>query len=172
MEVMLSRHETGIAVLAESQKPNPKIGFEQGTHKGTQLYAISINDKKLAGKLNPTLFVLDDAMVISSNTQAAGAIIDRHEAAADPFELPEHEGTLAALCRVDVTKLAHMADRYRDVLMKKDLDAGKPRQQVELDTDNFIFLLGLLDEATFYATHAPGRVDRVGLISFTEPEKE
>lgn len=78
----------------------------------------------------------------------------------------------AALYRVDVTKLAQMAARYKELLMKDDIEAGKPRYNVEQDTDSLIFLLELLDEVTFYATHTPGRVDRVVLIRFSAAEEE
>jgi len=158
------RSLAGAAVLAESQKPNPKVTLEHLTYKGVACSVFRINEPELAGKLAPTFGVMDNWMILSTNTAGACSVIDQARTLAAPFELPGEPGTLMALGKLDSTRLAKMVLRFKDFLIREDVKKGKTPQKAEEDWDNLVFLLGFIDSAVFYTTHLPGRIDRVGTI--------
>ena len=163
-----------VAGLAQMQAANTntpaKAVLESNSYKDVPFTTLRLTEENFAGNLNVTLFVLDDHVIVSSNIDGAQAIVDRHAAGkkdlAKAFDLPNIADPLAFAGKFDARLANQTVFRHRTFLINDNVRKGKPREQAEKDIDNLIFLLGMIDNISFYSTYVPGRIDRVCTLKF------
>ena len=148
----------------------PKAVLAQETWHDVPFTILKLTEEKFGGHLNLTLFVLDNMLVISSNTDAARMIVDRHAAGKQDLKktlgLPAFTGTPGCTGTIDLKRVSQTVLRHKLFLINEDVRKGKPQDRAEKDIANLSFLLGLADGVTFYSTHTPSRIDNVWQLRF------
>ena len=167
----------GIAQLEASKtQAEPKAVLEKSTYKDVEFTTVKLTERKFAGNVNPTLFVIDNMMILSSNVDGGHAIVDRHAAGkkdlAKALTLPKYDGTLIGAGKLDLRKVNEILLRHKDFLVADAARKGKPQEIAEKELEGLMFLIGLMDNVTFYSTQVPGRIDRVALVKFAKDAEE
>ena len=149
------------AVIAriEAQKAGtaPKVGMRRSTYKGVNLTTLELYEKELGGKLNPTMFVTDKFMVVSSTPETARTILNAGMRA--PAE-PLGNATVIGKGYLDVVGLREIVRQHKGFLVREGLKEGKTEDKARKDIEAIEFLLGFLDRVDARAEHVPGRITR------------
>lgn len=151
----------GIQIQAEQTGRPAPAALVQTEYKGVQLTVVQVKVPRFQGKLNPTLFVLDHKMVLTTNTDAAKAIVDRHTGGPKIIDLPPHQGTVMGVVQFDSGKVADMMVRYKAFLTRDAERQGKTPEQAQAEIEAAAFVLRMLGTGTGCVTHSPGRIERV-----------
>ena len=152
----------------EAQKTGTpaKFALSRTTYRNTDLTTLELKEPQFGGKLNPTLCVTGNFLVLATAPEAAQLILDTAAAPAAPVSRPKGEGTLLSSGHLDVSALAAVLEQYRDILVRKSVADGKPEAQARKDMLSLQFLLSLARRIDVHSTVAPGRIERTMLISF------
>ena len=154
-------------VEAEKKGVEPAALLRRANYAGTDLFTLVLNDEKLAGKVNPTLFVYDRFMVVSTSPYAAQAMLDaRKNLPAGKLAASRATGTLVSRGRVNPSAVRGMIRRHRDFLIGEALKDGKTRAKAAGDIAALLFLSGFLESVDFEVSHSPGRIERIVEIRF------
>ena len=166
----------GFAQMEAGKNGKPSVAvLAQENYKDVAFTILKLTEEKFGGHINITLFVLGNMMVVSTNTDAARMIVDRHAAGkkdlAKTLGLPTFTGTPDCTGRIDLRRVNEMIFRHKMFLIDDAVRKGKPQEQAQKDIENIAFLLGLAEDVTFYSTHTPNRIDRVWQLRFPKEDE-
>jgi len=150
----------------EAQKTGTpaKVALSRKTYRDTDLTTLELKEAKFGGKLNPTLCVTGNYLLLATAPEAAQLILDAAAAPAAPAAKPE--GALLSSTHLDMGALAAVLDQYREFLIRKAVTDGKPEAQARKDMLSLQFLLSLARRVDAHSTVTNGRIERRLLISF------
>jgi hypothetical protein len=141
-----------------------KTTLTRTTYRDTDLTTLELKEPKFGGKLNPTLCVTGNFLVLTSTPEAAQLILDTTASPAAPTA--KREGALLSSGRLDVSALVALLEQYRELLIQKSVADGKTEVQARKDLLSLQFLLGLVRRIDVHSTVTHGRIERTMLISF------
>jgi hypothetical protein len=141
-----------------------KAALSRTTYRNTDLTTLELKEPKFGGKLNPTLCVTGNFLVLTSAPEAAQLILDT--AAAPAASPAKPEGALLSSGHLDVSALVALLDQYREFLIQKSVADGKTEVQARKDMLSLQFLLGLARRIDVHSTVTHGRIERTMQISF------
>ena len=146
---------------AEAKKKGiePPVGLVRADHQGVQLTTLLLKEKKLKGKLNPTLFVKGKFLVISTTPGAARALLDAHASGAVRFQ-PVAGQTTTGQGKLNARALKALLKKHRAFLVANGVKDGKTREKTEAEMAGLDFVLSFINTIDFRATLAPGRLER------------
>jgi hypothetical protein len=141
------------------QKPAPAF-LKPWRHGETDITTVQLQDPKLGGKLNPTLFVKGKYMVLATGAGAARAILDAADAPREAAAAPASGNTPIFRGWIDVRGLESLHHRFCEFLVREDVKKGKAEEKSRADHEVLGFALGFFDRLDFAVEHVPGRMDR------------
>ena len=153
-------------IEADKAGVEPKAVMRRTTYRETDLTTLVLTEEKLAGKLNPTMFVHDKFMVVSTSPEAARAIIEAVKSPGTTATGSRLGRTAFGKAGLNVTGLAGMIRDNLEFLVREGQKKGKAEQRARSDLDALLFLMGFFERVDAEAFHAPGRIDRVVRVRY------
>ena len=145
------------------------VSLRRTQYNNANLLTVDLHTGKAAGIVTPTLFTVDQFMVISTSEQAARAIVDAYRAPRT-LDRPMPYPTMSRGF-VSFRGLREILTTHQAFLISEAVKKGKPRETAETDFRNVDFLMSFIDRVDFRAGYIPGRLIRSCAIHLdTEPQ--
>ena len=149
---------------AQKQGTEPDVAVRARTYNGINLTTLILREKKLNGKVNPTLFMQDKFMVLTTTPECARTLIDAY--ATQTAENAPPNGAMASRINFNVNAISAVLDRHMDFLIAQGIKEGKTAERARTDLIAIKYLLGFISRIDIRSTYTQGRIDREAVVRY------